>query len=190
MSMQPEEEKHRTRGDMTLPTQLLLATFRVHNPALYICLIAHHSWQQIIHLLRQQGLWWGAVINSLQPCTVFLASCCKRLQNIPPSPCCASNINVTCHSCVLRSERILAHFVGGGAGSVAPGHGGSNRAAVKPHCTVHWASCLTFMFWSIEHKWCKQTLGSPWECLCEIVWHLFELLHYLKVFRHILMSKW
>lgn len=101
-----------------------------------------------------------ALINSQRFCSVFLVSCCRHLQRAFLSPHCVSNRISPSHSCVPLSERILAHFVSGGAGSPASGHGGCNRAAVKLHCTAHWASYLTFVFWSIELKWCKQTLGS------------------------------
>lgn len=99
-----------------------------------------------------------AVINSQQLSTVFLALCLKRLQTISLHPWCISRINATCRSCVLRSERILAPFIGGRASSLCSGHGGS----VKLHCTAYWASYLTFVFWSIKHKWRTQSPGIRW----------------------------
>lgn len=137
-------------------------THSVHNNTLYLfdCLpqlTAGHK-----PLLRQQELWRRLSLiagDSVQNFKCGVVDLYRTFLVASPK-----EFLLLTH--VFSSPKvILAHFVSSRAGSAASGHGSYNRAAVKLHCTAHRASCLTFVFWSIELKWCKQTRGSH-EVLC------------------------
>lgn len=76
----------------------------------YICLIAHHSWQQVICLFVSCRALTEAFINSRQFCSVFLVSCCRPLQRAFLSPQCICNRISPSHSCVPHFWKDLGSF--------------------------------------------------------------------------------